>query len=170
MPGLFARLTRRPKPGAALFDRVVGESRRPHWFVQGEVPDTLNGRFAMLATITAIVLARLERDGDDGICASAGLTERFIEALDAEHRQMGVNDPALGKQVRRLVGALERRLMLFRELRDSEPAWTAAVLQAIYRDAAPSDEALAHSRARLRELSQALDLASAESAAEGLWR
>ena len=37
---------------------------------------------------------------------SPALTERFIEAMDAEHRQLGLNDPTLGKRVRSLVASI----------------------------------------------------------------
>ena len=60
----------------------------------------------MLATICALLTVRVEDSGEQ----SAALAERFIEAMDAEHRQMGINDPALGKQVRRMVAALARRV------------------------------------------------------------
>ena len=33
---------------------------------RGKVPDTLDGRFAVLATVTALALVGLERDGEDG--------------------------------------------------------------------------------------------------------
>jgi cytochrome b pre-mRNA-processing protein 3 len=51
---LFPGLTATPERGAALFDAVTSKSRERHWYVEGEVPDTLDGRFAMLATIAAL--------------------------------------------------------------------------------------------------------------------
>ena len=97
--GLFARLTGEPRRGQALFDLAVAEARRPHWFVEGEVPDTLDGRFAMLATVLALLTVRLERDGAAGEATSVGLTERFVESMDGELREMGVGDPALVREV-----------------------------------------------------------------------
>ena len=78
---LFGRLTDGPKRGQSLFERAVAEARKPHWFTQGEVPDTIDGRFAMLATTCALVIVRLESDpgSPEGDSASAALTERFIE-------------------------------------------------------------------------------------------
>ena len=114
--GLFARLTGEPMRGEAMFDLVVGEARRPHWFVEGRVPDTLNGRFAVLATILALTMLRLEGEGPAGEQASVALTERLVESLDTEIREMGVGDPTLGKQVRRLVGAVSGRVDRWRAL------------------------------------------------------
>ena len=63
---LFRRLTAEPKRGAALFDTLTKLAREPHWYVEGKVPDTLDGRFAVLATVMALVLVRLESDGEAG--------------------------------------------------------------------------------------------------------
>ena len=58
---LFPRLTPERPRGSALFESLVGEARREHWFVEGAVPDTLDGRFAALATIVALATVRMER-------------------------------------------------------------------------------------------------------------
>ena len=102
---LFRGLTADPHLGTALFDAVTAKAREPHWYVEGTVPDTLDGRFAMLTTITALVLARLEQAGERGSGASVALTERFIEVMELEHRELGLGDPTLGKTVRKLVGS-----------------------------------------------------------------
>ena len=106
---LFRGLTAEAPGGTALFDALTAESRKPHWYVEGAVPDTLDGRFAVLATIIALVLVRLERDGEQGDRLSVKLTERFIHVMESEHRELGLGDPTLGKTVRRLVGMLARK-------------------------------------------------------------
>ena len=107
---LFPGLTADPERGAALFDAVTSEARKAHWYVEGGVPDDLDGRFRILATIAALAIVRLEQLG--GERESVALTERFIEVMEAEHRELGLGDPGLGKTVRRLVGALGRRVEL----------------------------------------------------------
>ena len=61
---LFARLTGGPKRGQDLFGFAVEEAQQMHWFVEGEVPDTVNGRFAVLATLIALVTVRLAETAD----------------------------------------------------------------------------------------------------------
>ncbi|MES2135581.1 MAG: ubiquinol-cytochrome C chaperone family protein [Pseudomonadota bacterium] len=97
-----------------MFDAATTIAREPHWYVEGKVADTLDGRFAMLATIVALILVRLERAGEGGNAVSVALTERFIAVMEAEHRELGLGDPTLGKTVRKLVGALGRRTELWR--------------------------------------------------------
>ena len=163
---LFPRLTDGAKRGEALFAAVVAEARRPHWFSSGEVPDTLDGRFAVLATVCALVIVRLESQAEDG-SASAALTERFIESMDAEHRQLGLNDPGLGRRVRKLLAAMGRRVEEWRSATAGERDWNATVASSLYRSEAPADVALEHSAGALRELWQRLCSAGQPELLEG---
>lgn len=167
---LFGRLTNEPRRGQALFETVVAEARRPHWYVEGEVADTIDGRFAMLATVSALVIVALESRESDGAAASAALTERFIEAMDAEHRQLGLNDPGLGRRVRKLVGSLERRVDEWRTAVEGGSDWNDTVISSIYRGDSPRDPALAHSAKALRELWNRLEDSSESRLVKGDFR
>lgn len=165
---LFGGLTDRQKPGHALFEHIIAEARQPHWYVEGQVPDTLDGRFAMLATICALSIVRIEMR-EDSESQSAALTERFIEAMDAEHRQMGMNDPGLGKRVRKLVGSLARRTGEWRQAVAGEVEWAATAQSSVYREAETAPDAIAHTSGALRDLWRRLEMASDEQLAEGLF-
>ena len=123
---LFPRLTPAEPRGSALFEAVVAEARQPFWYRDLCVPDTLDGRFSVLATLIALVTVRLEQGSEDTKAASVGLTERFIEAMDAEHRQIGFGDPTLGKIVRKLVGRLAMRVELWRAVIERDADWSLA--------------------------------------------
>ena len=161
---LFPGLTAAPERGAALFAAVTGEARKPHWYVEGGVPDDLDGRFRVLATIAALAVVRLEQLG--GNRESVALTERFIEVMESEHRELGLGDPTLGKTVRRLVGALARRVELWRAAVAGEGGWDEAARESLYKhDAAP--EAVEHCSAALRELWTRLGQTDVEDIADG---
>jgi len=145
---LFRGLTAQAPRGVALFDAVTNEARRPSWYVQGEVPDTLDGRFAVLTTITAILLVRLEREGAAGDAASVALTERFIEVMESEHRELGLGDPTLGKTVRKLVAMLAKRTELWRDAEEED--WAETTRESLYRSEV-GDDALEHSARALRD-------------------
>ena len=159
---LFPRLTAHAARGAELFRWVTAEARQRHWYVEGGVADTVDGRFAMLATIIALALVRLERD-DDGTETSVALTERFIETMEAEHREMGLSDPKLGRTVRKLVGSLAGRVDLWRAAVARED-WAAAASQSLD-GGAPG--AVAHDASRLRELWLRLTAAPLEAIRAG---
>jgi cytochrome b pre-mRNA-processing protein 3 len=135
---LFPRLT--PAADASrLFGWATTQARLPSWYRECGVADTLDGRFAMLATIMALVLVRLEREGQPGDALSLALTERFIAVMDTEHREIGLGDPALGRTVRKLVGSLARRIELWRPATQGEIAWSDAARQSLYKaEVAPS--------------------------------
>ena len=156
---LFRTLTAAPAEGAALFDRLTAEARRPDWYVAGGVPDTLDGRFAVLSTLTALALVRLEEGGTEGNAASVTLTERFIEVMESEHRELGLGDPTLGKTVRKLVGMLARRTELWRHASPDSEQWADATRESLYKHDV-GDRALEQSGAALREYSARLDEAA----------
>lgn len=152
---LFRRLTAEPARGSPSFDALTRKAREPHWYVEGQVPDTLDGRFGVLATLLAIVLVRLERDGPAGDAASVALTERFIEVMESEHRELGLGDPTLGKTVRKLVGVLARKTELWRSTLSSDEDWAAAARESLYKDDV-SPEAIRHSAEALQRFAAGL--------------
>lgn len=159
---LFRTLTAEPNRASALFDAITAKAREPHWYVEGKVPDTIDGRFSVLATITALVLVRLEQLGDEGNALSVALTERFIEVMEAEHRELGLGDPTLGKTVRKLVGSLGRRVDTWRLTTD----WTASTHRSLYKEGVSAD-ALRHSSEALEAFSNKLQLRDVEALVEG---
>src|SRR5438477_13170556 len=163
---LFRGLIAEPARGEALFAAVTAEARRRSWYVDGAIPDTLDGRFAVLATITALVLVRLEREGERGHAALVALTERFIEVMEAEHRELGLGDPTLGRTVRKLVGSLARRTELWRSALAGEPDWPEAARQSLYKGEVRPD-ALAHSARALRDFEAMLDRCDLAALSEG---
>jgi cytochrome b pre-mRNA-processing protein 3 len=148
---LFRTLTTEPAKAAALFDAITVKAREKHWYVEGAVPDTLDGRFAVLATVTALVLVRLEELGDDGNAASVAVTERFVEVMESEHRELGLGDPGLGKTVRKLVGSVAKRTALWRLTIAGERNWSEAARASLYRGGVSAD-ALLHVSGALKTL------------------
>ena len=163
---LFPRLTIEPARGSALFDAVVREARRPEWFTEGGMADDIDGRFALLATVTALTTVRLERGGEAGPPLAVALAERFIEAMDSEHRQLGLGDPTLGRTVRKLTAGLGRRVELWRRAVE-EADWTAAARESLHRRAQPEAEELERGEALAKALWRRLEGSSDEALAEG---
>lgn len=162
---LFRRLTAEPARGAALFSAATAEARRPHWFREAAIPDTLDGRFAALVTILALILVRLEREGEAGDQLSVALTERFIDVMESEHRELGLGDPTLGKTVRKLVGSLAQRVDLWRSAVPDD-SWREAARKSLYKSE-PTAIALGQAATELRQFGSRLDDAELDSLAEG---
>jgi len=143
-----------------LYDRIVAAARDPWWYREGEVPDTIDGRFDMVSSVLALILLRMEREGAEARRAEVLLTEVFIDDMDGTVRQLGIGDQVVGKHVGKMMGALGGRLGAYRDAGEDETAFREAVKRNIFRDAPPSDEAVAAVSARLIRLRSALEKAA----------
>ncbi len=136
----------------ALYDAIVGVARRPHWYVEGRVADTLDGRFDMVSSVLALVLLRLETLGEAGRGPSARLTELFITDMDGQLRQRGIGDLVVGKHIGRMMGQVGGRLAAYRDGLATGGDLAGAIDRNIYRGAAVPVEASAHVEQGLRAL------------------
>ena len=141
MRSMMAMLRPTAPEAGALYDAVIAEARRPAWYREGGVADSMDGRFAVLSTLTALAILRLEECSEESVRHSVALTESFIADMDAQMREEGFGDPSLGKQVRLMVGALATRVDWWRRARAGELDWSEAVRLSIYRDDPPQSEA-----------------------------
>ncbi|HEY0043044.1 MAG TPA: ubiquinol-cytochrome C chaperone family protein [Allosphingosinicella sp.] len=144
-----------------LYEAAVAEGRDPAWYLAGGVPDTIDGRFDVIASVVSLILLRFEADGDAARTHGVMLTERFIEDMDGQLREIGIGDVVVGKHMGKMMGALGGRLGAYRsglagEGDAGEGDLHAAVRRNIFRDAAPSEEAVAFVADRLRRLHEAL--------------
>ena len=126
-----------------LYRALVALGRDPKWYRAGQVPDTVDGRFDMIASVLALVLIRLEREGEKARTDSVLLTESFIDDMDSSLRQIGIGDFVVGKHVGRLMGALGGRLDAYRSALAGDGDMSDAVRRNIFRDDPPSPEAVA---------------------------
>lgn len=154
---LLSRLfPRRPENPSlrALYGALVARARQPHWYVEGAVADTIDGRFDMLAALLSIALIRLE--ALDAKAESVALTEWFIEDMDGQVRQIGFGDLVVGKQIGAMMSALGGRLGAYRAGLAPGGDLRPALLRNLYRDGDPGEPALAHVEAHLRQYAAGL--------------
>jgi cytochrome b pre-mRNA-processing protein 3 len=135
-------------PGQALYNAVVEVARRPDWYLSGEVPDTMDGRFDMVALILSLVLLRLEDEPgpENGAAAKqlcADLADRFIVDMDGSLRQEGIGDQVVGKHIGRMMAALGGRLGAYRDARGDDAAMAEALRRNLWRGAPVTDDAVA---------------------------
>ncbi len=144
--------TKARKQLAPLYDATVAMARDPFWYREGGVPDTMDGRFDMLASVLALVLLRLEQDGIATRDESVLLTELFVDDMDGTVRQIGIGDPVVGKHVGKMMGALGGRLDAYRATVDDPEGFAAAVRRNVFREAPPSEVQAELVAARLAEV------------------
>ena len=147
--GLIDRLFGRHRGDevAALYTAIVARARAPHWYLAGAVPDTVDGRFDMVAAILSFVLLRLETD-PDGPVPSARLAERFVDDMDGQLREIGIGDIIVGKHIGKMMSMLGGRLGAYRHgLAGGD--LDAAIVRNIYRGSVPAAPAIDHVRSSL---------------------
>ncbi len=150
-----------------LYDSVVNAGRDPAWYLAGEVPDTIDGRFDMLSALLALVLIRLEQDEEQTRTASVLLTELFIDDMDGTVRQIGIGDLMVGKHVGKMVGALGGRLSAFRAAITEGTGFEGPVRRNIFHDAPPSKAAVEFVSGRLRRFQEQLQSMPVASLLQG---
>ena len=166
MAWLFSRRSSEPD-GTALYAAIVAETRRKEYYLGPAVPDTIDGRFALLSTLLALADIRLGQGGAAAKAVAPRLTECFIADMDVQMREAGFGDPSLGKQVRMMVGSLASRVDRWQQVIDHGAAWDEAVVPSLYRDSPPDEAAIAAGSALLREWWQRLGDASDAELVEG---
>ena len=146
--GWFGRLLgERQDAALPLYNAVVLRAREEHWYAEGQVPDTVDGRFDMIAAVLSFVMLRMESEPSGGDPA-ARLAERFVDDMDGQLRELGIGDIIVGKHIGKMMSMLGGRLGAYREglaAGDIAPA----LVRNLYRGAAPDDAALAHVRESL---------------------
>jgi cytochrome b pre-mRNA-processing protein 3 len=143
-----------------LYSTVVAEARRPEWYARAQVPDTIDGRFDMVALVLSLVLIRLEALGANA--EASLLTEVFIDDMDGTMREIGFGDLVVGKRVGGMMSALGGRLGAYRsgDRRD-------ALTRNLYRSEPPGDAALDAALAMTNALQARIDAAPRDALLEG---
>ncbi|WP_295445739.1 ubiquinol-cytochrome C chaperone family protein [Sphingorhabdus sp. EL138] len=149
-----------------LYNQIVAKAREPHWYVEGQVPDSLDGRFDMVATILSLVLLRLEESKAYAL-DMARMTEVFIDDMDGQLREVGIGDMIVGKHIGQIMSALGGRVGALRNAMDDHSVLDDALVRNIYRSVTPSPEALAHTRQGVLDIKRALGAQLPDNLVEG---
>lgn len=150
----------------ALYIQIIGKARESHWYEQGDVPDTLDGRFDMMAVVLSLILLRLE-DDDGARQESAWLTEIFIDDMDSQLRELGIGDVIVGKHIGKMMSALGGRIGAYRDSLNGGDDFGAVVIRNVFRGEEPAKPALVHVEAKLRDVYNALKQAEVADLIKG---
>ena len=112
MPVMMPLFRRDPLRSAAelAYRRVVEQARQPGFFAEIGVPDTVDGRFELIALHAFLYLRRLKREQPQ----ASRLGQRFFETVftdfDRSLREMGTGDLGVGREVKRMAQAFYGRI------------------------------------------------------------
>lgn len=118
-----------PREGVRpLWHRVIELARDPAYYTECQVADSIAGRFDMITAVLSAAMVRLE--ASEMRAESALLAELFVEDMDGQLREFGVNDVVVGKRIGKLMSVLGGRLGAYRSaLNASDLAKLSAAIQ-----------------------------------------
>lgn len=150
----------------SLYGTIVHQARQERFYRGLGVPDTVDGRFEMLALHAFLVMRRIKDDGDIGHEAGQALLDAMFDDLDVNLREMGAGDMGVGKRVKAMVQAFYGRVAAYGSaLERTDDDLSEALLRNLYRTRrTPPDEGelaalVRYVRAQARHL-DTLDAAS----------
>jgi cytochrome b pre-mRNA-processing protein 3 len=91
----------------------VAAARQEVFYARWAVPDTVDGRFDMIALHLFLVLERLKGEGQAVEDFRQVLTDTFFQDMDRSLREMGVGDISVGKKVRKMAEAFYGRVQAY---------------------------------------------------------
>jgi cytochrome b pre-mRNA-processing protein 3 len=130
----FSRTRRKEREAAEqIYSAVLAAARRPPFYLACGVPDTLQGRFEMVALNLFPVLNRLMHDpGDDPELARL-VAESFVDDMDGTLRDIGVSDTKVPKRMKALYGSFAGRVTAYRRaLGEGEEALAEAIARNVF--------------------------------------
>jgi cytochrome b pre-mRNA-processing protein 3 len=155
--GLKNRRQRREAAQTA-YNAIVARAREPALFAAWGVPDTIDGRFEVLALHAFLVLNRLKREPAAKQFSQALFDAMFAD-LDRGVREMGAGDEGVGKRVKAMARGFYGRLAAYDKGLGDEMELDAALRRNLFGTVQPSPEQVAAAARYIR--AQAASLASA---------
>src|SRR5262245_22820274 len=111
------RFFRREAPEIAaaqqLHGAIVTQARRPVFHTSFRVPDTIDGRFDLLAIHAFLVLEALREMGDAGDRVGTRLATEVFAGFEAGLRELGVSDMGLSRRIKAMADAFYGRVQTY---------------------------------------------------------
>ena len=104
----------------ALYDQIVAQARQPIFYIEAEVPDTVDGRYEMVSLHAFLVMRHLKREGELGQELSQTLFDRMFADMDHSLREIGVGDLSIGKRIKGMAQVFYGRVVAYAEALDGE--------------------------------------------------
>ena len=107
----------------ALYGMIVAQARKPEFYRDYGVPDTVDGRLDMILLHLVLVLRQITKAHGALPPAGQRLFDRFLQDMDANFREMGVGDLTVPKRMQKVGEAYYGRSKVYESgLADDNPA------------------------------------------------
>ncbi len=143
-------------PARILYATVVAQARRPDFYRDLGVPDTVDGRFELVALHGYLLLRRL-RPSQDGAGLAQALFDVIFADMDASLREMGAGDLGVGKRVKVMAKGFYGRMAAYDAGLAGEAPLADALRRNLYGTVEPTEAALTAMAQYLRDAAQGLE-------------
>lgn len=164
--GLFGQKAEK-KAAHEAYNLAVAQGRLPLFYAEHRVPDTLDGRFEMIALHVFLILRRVKNDRQSGAFAQA-LFDVFFADMDRGLRELGTGDLSVGKQIKLMATGFYGRIAAYDAGLDGTADLEAALRRNLYGTLADIDQDdVAAAAAYLRQQSAFLETQSSDDIRQG---
>ncbi len=140
LDALFGRKREMRDAADGLYVALVEQARAPWLYIDLEVPDTVDGRFDLIALhvwAAHRVLAAAEAPGPE-------LAQRMVDTMftdmDRGLRELGVGDHGIARRLKQMVGAFRGRFAAY-EAAEGREGLATALSRNVYRSEEPAAQA-----------------------------
>jgi cytochrome b pre-mRNA-processing protein 3 len=126
-----------------LYAAIAAQARRPEFYLAFGVPDTVDGRFEMVALHAFLLFDRLKGQGDKAAAVAQAVYDVMFSDFDASVRELGAADLGVGRRIKFMTEALNGRFVAYKTALSSEPSELGLALRRnLYGTTEPPDEPL----------------------------
>jgi cytochrome b pre-mRNA-processing protein 3 len=125
-----------------VYIALVQQSRKPFFYTDCAVPDTLDGRFEIILLHVFLILRLLKAQGGKQDLSRL-LQECLFDDMDRNLREMGVGDMGVGKRIKLMSRAAYGRLEAYTAAYGNDAAFKESLHRNVYRGADVAPAALA---------------------------
>ncbi len=141
----------------ALYEGIVAQARQPGFYRDCGVPDSVDGRFELIALHTFLVLHRLKADPADTEALGQALFDVMFQDMDQSLRELGAGDLGVGPRVKRMAQGLYGRITAYEAgLNDPAAELEAALRRNLFGTVTPEPEQVRAMAAYLRGAVEAM--------------
>ncbi|MFT6558334.1 ubiquinol-cytochrome C chaperone family protein [Sneathiella sp.] len=99
-----------------LYKEIVRQARQPEFYIAAEVPDTVDGRYEMIALHAFLLMRRLKIDGDESLIKlSQAVFDLMFADMDQSLREIGVGDLSVGKRIKEMAKVFYGRVVAYEQ-------------------------------------------------------
>lgn len=143
-------------PARSLYESAVAQARRPDFYRDLGVPDTVDGRFELVALHGYLLLRRL-RAMPNGAGLAQALFDVIFADMDASLREMGAGDLGVGKRVKVMAKGFYGRMAAYDAGLAGEAPLAEALRRNLYGTVEPAAAALVAMVKYLQDATQVLE-------------